>query len=196
MTACILGALVIGKLLGITLLVLVASRVHCAPLNPKIRPTDVAMVASTASVGLTVALFVAGEAFPDPVLQGEAKLGALLSGLMGFVCIGASKIGLLRTVRARQLTERYLPGGHLAHRYGIFQRHRIRAGDNALHAHPDVLHHPRLLDVDRARARWRAAKQSAVATSGVVNFLHTETERHRDRLAKNAATAVQGKLEA
>ena len=60
MTACILGALVIGKLLGIMLLVLVASRVHCAPLNPKIRPADVAMVASTASVGLTVALFVAG----------------------------------------------------------------------------------------------------------------------------------------
>ena len=41
------------------------------------------MIASMASIGLTVALFVAGEAFPDPTLQAEAKLGALLSGLMG-----------------------------------------------------------------------------------------------------------------
>ena len=41
------------------------------------------MVGFIASMGLTVALFVAGEAFTDPELQGEAKMGALLSGLVG-----------------------------------------------------------------------------------------------------------------
>ena len=33
----------------------------------------------TASLGLTVALFVAGVAFTEPVLQGSAKMGALFS---------------------------------------------------------------------------------------------------------------------
>ena len=45
-----------------------------------------------ASIGLTVALFVSGEAFKDDRLQGEAKLGALLSGLMGAVCVGIAKL--------------------------------------------------------------------------------------------------------
>jgi len=46
-----------------------------------------------ASIGLTVALFVAGEAFKKtPALEGEAKFGALLSGLMGFVCVGVSRM--------------------------------------------------------------------------------------------------------
>lgn len=45
--------------------------------------SDVVMVAFIASMGLTVALFVAGEAFTNPDLQGQAKMGALISGLVG-----------------------------------------------------------------------------------------------------------------
>ena len=45
--------------------------------------SDVFMVAFIASMGLTVALFVAGEAFTNPELKDQAKMGALLSGLVG-----------------------------------------------------------------------------------------------------------------
>lgn len=183
LTICILGALVIGKIVGIVGLVLIASKMGCAPLNSQIRPADVAMVASTASVGLTVALFVAGEAFPDATLQGEAKFGALLSGLMGLLCIGVSKAPSLTraasaTATQRPLTERYQSGGRLAHRYGIFQRHQLRAGDNALPAHFDELHHPKLFDRGRAQAHWRDAKKGTIQASGLAGFLRSETTRH------------------
>ena len=39
-------------------------------------------------VGLTVALFVSGAAFPANLeLQGEAKMGALMSGFVGIAAI-------------------------------------------------------------------------------------------------------------
>ena len=41
------------------------------------------MLAFIASMGLTVALFVAGEAFTATELEEQAKMGALLSGLVG-----------------------------------------------------------------------------------------------------------------
>jgi len=180
LTACILGALVVGKIVGIVVLVLLASKVGCAPLDSKIHSADVAMVASTASVGLTVALFVAGEAFPDATLQGEAKLGALLSGLMGIVCLGVSKRPCRVGAPARTMhtNERYRPGGKLAYRYGIFLKHRIRSGANALPAHPDELHHPKLFDRGRAQAHWRDAKRQTMQASGVIGFLRSETTRH------------------
>ena len=40
-----------------------------------------------AALGLTVALFVCGAAFPDPELQGQAKMGALFSGFVGLAAI-------------------------------------------------------------------------------------------------------------
>ena len=49
------------------------------------------MVAFIASMGLTVALFVAGEAFYNEELQGQAKMGALLSGLVGPIAILINK---------------------------------------------------------------------------------------------------------
>ncbi len=49
------------------------------------------MVGFIASMGLTVALFVAGEAFTNPELQSQAKMGALLSGLVGPIAIMIDK---------------------------------------------------------------------------------------------------------
>jgi len=93
LTVAVLLALVAGKLIGVVSLVYIANKTHCAPLNSKVRNGHVVMVASMASIGLTVALFVAGEAFKKtPALEGEAKFGALLSGLMGFVCVGVSRM--------------------------------------------------------------------------------------------------------
>ena len=147
LTGGVLAALIAGKVVGVTLLVLLAAKLGCAPLNDAIKSGDVLMVGSVASVGLTVALFVAGEAFPDERLQGQAKLGALLSGLMGLVCVGVA-----RAVHNRRLRR--------AKRHDNYYRHKVRAGDNQLPAHPDLLAKPALFEVDpdaalRARARWR-----------------------------------------
>ena len=65
LAVAVVGALVVGKLLGVTFLVLTASRLRIAPVNSQISASDVAMVASMASIGLTVALFVAGVAFKN-----------------------------------------------------------------------------------------------------------------------------------
>ncbi len=46
-----------------------------------------------AGLGLTVALFVAGEAFlPDSGYQGPAKMGAVFSALAAVVAFGAARI--------------------------------------------------------------------------------------------------------
>ncbi|EOD22778.1 Na+/H+ antiporter [Emiliania huxleyi CCMP1516] len=97
LTVGVFTALVAGKMLGITTLVCLASCLRIAPLAEGIIPRrmtllDVVMVSAVASVGLTVALFVSGEAYQHEELQSESKLGALLSGLMGLVCYGISKM--------------------------------------------------------------------------------------------------------
>jgi len=96
LTWTVLIALIFGKIIGVSIFVLSMDKVKCAPLHKSIKSADVAMVGSMASIGLTVALFVSGEAFADPRLQGEAKLGALLSGLMGVFCLGLAKSPLWR----------------------------------------------------------------------------------------------------
>jgi NhaA family Na+:H+ antiporter len=45
-----------------------------------------------AGIGLTVALFVAGEAFVDPTLQDAAKMGALASAVIGPIAIIAGRV--------------------------------------------------------------------------------------------------------
>jgi len=91
LTVGVFTALVAGKMLGITTLVSLASCLRIAPLADDMTLVDVVMVSAVASVGLTVALFVSGEAYQHEELQSESKLGALLSGLMGLVCYGISK---------------------------------------------------------------------------------------------------------
>jgi len=97
LTLTIFFALVAGKIVGIMGLVLLASKLGIAPLTKGFSTGDLAMAASMASVGLTVALFIAGEAFQDEVLASEAKMGSLLSGLMVIVTIGISKTPLWRS---------------------------------------------------------------------------------------------------
>ncbi len=93
MTWIILGSLVVGKTVGITVTALVANKVGF-PLPDRMGVKDVVMAGFVAALGLTVALFVSGAAFPsDPsnpfneVLQGEAKMGALFSGFVGVIAI-------------------------------------------------------------------------------------------------------------
>ena len=86
MTWIILASLGVGKTAGITAFAL-GARALGFPLPDRMGKKELVAAAFVASVGLTVALFVAGAAFPDPALQGPAKMGALLSGLLGVVAV-------------------------------------------------------------------------------------------------------------
>lgn len=89
MTWLILGSLVIGKTLGVTLLGLLAVKIGF-PLPDRMGVRELVMAGFVAALGLTVALFVAGAAFTDPTLLGQAKMGALFSGFVG---LGAILLG-------------------------------------------------------------------------------------------------------
>ena len=59
-------------------------------LPPSITLKEIFVVSICASIGLTVALFVSGQAFTDSQLQSDAKVGSLMSLMLGFiaVCVG------------------------------------------------------------------------------------------------------------
>ncbi|MDH5306994.1 MAG: Na+/H+ antiporter NhaA, partial [Myxococcales bacterium] len=96
MTWLVLGSLVIGKTLGITLFGL-AARWLGFPLPDCMGVRELLMAGYVAALGLTVALFVASAAFVDPVLLGEGKMGALFSGFIGLSAVAISRaIGIQR----------------------------------------------------------------------------------------------------
>jgi len=77
-TWLVLGALSIGKTGGIFILGWLGYLLGY-PLPDKVGKKELVLVGLIAGIGLTVALFVAGEAFTEPLTQGAAKMGALLS---------------------------------------------------------------------------------------------------------------------
>ena len=86
-TVLVLSALLLGKTAGIFLFGLLAHKLGF-PLPRGIQMRHLLVVGLIAAIGMTVALFVAGEAFTDPVISGAAKMGALLSsgaGVLAFV---------------------------------------------------------------------------------------------------------------
>ena len=80
----------IGKTLGVTLMSLLARKLGF-PLPARMGLPELLMAGFVAALGLTVALFVATAAFTDPQLQGQAKMGALLSGFVGLIAIAIAK---------------------------------------------------------------------------------------------------------
>ncbi len=91
LTWLILGALVIGKTAGITLFGLAAVRLGF-PLPDRMGLRELALAGYVAALGLTVALFVAEAAFLDPVLLGQAKMGALFSGFVGLSALAIARL--------------------------------------------------------------------------------------------------------
>jgi NhaA family Na+:H+ antiporter len=93
MTWVILASLVAGKTIGIVGLGMLA-RILGFPLPNGMNVKDLFLAALIAALGLTVALFVAGAAFGkiDPGLEGQAKMGALLSGGVAFVAIALGRV--------------------------------------------------------------------------------------------------------
>ncbi len=99
MTWLILGSLVIGKTLGVTLLGSLAVLLGF-PLPNRMGFRELVMAGFVAALGLTVALFVAGAAFIDPQLLGQAKMGALFSGFAGLVAIAVGRaVGMGKSTR-------------------------------------------------------------------------------------------------
>lgn len=89
-TWLVLGALVVGKPLGILLMTAAAVAVGLE------RPAgmtygDVALVGIAAGIGFTVALFFATAAFPPGPALDQAKMGALLSFLAGPLAVAGSR---------------------------------------------------------------------------------------------------------
>jgi len=77
-TLAVVVALFIGKLAGISLMSLLATKMGF-PLPPGVGLGDLLALSALGGVGLTVALFVSNEAFVQPELRGQAKMGAVLS---------------------------------------------------------------------------------------------------------------------
>jgi Na+:H+ antiporter, NhaA family len=89
------AALVLGKLAGIFAFTLGAVRAGLAPLPRGATVAKLLGVSVVAGIGFTVALFIAGLAFPgDPRLLDEAKVGilagSLLAGLAGAALLRAT----------------------------------------------------------------------------------------------------------
>ncbi len=91
-TWIILASLLAGKVLGITLFSGIAQKVGL-PLPTGMGMRHLLISSIVAGLGLTVALFVAGEAFlPDSGYQGPAKMGAVFSAAAAFLAFGAAKL--------------------------------------------------------------------------------------------------------
>lgn len=89
-TWLVLASLLIGKTGGIFLMGWLCQKLGY-PLPAKVDRGELALVGLIAGIGMTVALFVAGEAFPDPVIQGAAKMGALLSAVCAIIAVVAGR---------------------------------------------------------------------------------------------------------
>lgn len=96
-TWLVLAALIVGKTVGIFSFGWLAGKIGFG-LPSGMDRRDLLVAGMIAGTGFTVALFVAGEAFSDQVIQGAAKMGAMLSlaaALIGIVLgrmIGVRKV--------------------------------------------------------------------------------------------------------
>jgi len=91
-TWMILGALLVGKVIGITFFSALGEKIGF-PLPDGMGIKHLVVASVIAGLGLTVALFVAGEAFPgDSAYQGPAKMGAVLSASAAFIAIFLGRI--------------------------------------------------------------------------------------------------------
>lgn len=93
-TVLVLASLLVGKTVGIFLFGLLGHRLGY-PLPHGIHKIHLLVAGLIAGIGMTVALFVAGEAFTDPAIRGAAKMGALLSSIAALLAfILARSLGI------------------------------------------------------------------------------------------------------
>lgn len=90
-TWLVLISLLAGKTIGIFCFA-TAGRMLGFPPPERLGGKELLLVGMIAGMGLTVSLFIAGEAFADPGVQGAAKMGALLSGAIAPVAIALGNL--------------------------------------------------------------------------------------------------------
>lgn len=91
-------SLLIGKGVGIFVLGYIAEKIGF-PLPAGMKKKDLLVAGVIAGFGFTVALFVAGEAFTDPVVQGAAKMGAIMSFAVAFIAVVLGRLLHIEKVR-------------------------------------------------------------------------------------------------
>jgi len=96
-TWLVLAGLIVGKPVGIGLFGWFAARVLRLGLPDGMRISDLFVLGCVAAIGFTVALFVAGVAFPPGPVQDAAKMGALFS--FGAAAIGIAAGRIVRVER-------------------------------------------------------------------------------------------------
>lgn len=92
LTWIVFASLLFGKLFGITLFSYAGDKIGF-PLPAGMGVKHLIVASVIAGIGLTVALFVAGQAFPDMGRpeQGAAKMGALFSGAIAIIALGLGR---------------------------------------------------------------------------------------------------------
>ncbi len=90
-TGLVFCALLFGKVTGIFFFALLGKKLGF-PLPHGMGKRHLLVAGIIAGIGFTVALFVAGEAFTDPAVQGAAKMGAILSVAVFPVAMAAAKL--------------------------------------------------------------------------------------------------------
>ena len=94
-TWLVVTSLVVGKTGGIFGFGLLSKKMGY-PLPALVGKKELLLIGLIGGLGLTVALFVAGEAFTDPLIQGAAKMGALSSVGCGILAVIAGKLMKVR----------------------------------------------------------------------------------------------------
>lgn len=91
LTVIVFLSLFVGKTIGIFSLAKLAGAFGFS-LPKGVTNSELLVLSMIAGIGLTVALFVSGVAYIDPVLQGAAKMGALLSAFISIVAIALARM--------------------------------------------------------------------------------------------------------
>jgi len=91
-TWMILASLIVGKILGVSIFSGLGAKFGF-PMPDGMGLRHLVVAGTIAGLGLTVALFVAGEAFPgDSIYNGPAKMGAVLSAFAAVAAFGLARI--------------------------------------------------------------------------------------------------------
>jgi NhaA family Na+:H+ antiporter len=96
-TWLVLLSLLAGKTAGIFAFGSIAVRLGF-PMPQGMQKKELLVVGIISGFGFTVALFVAGVAFIDPVHQGAAKMGAMLSCVAGLIAVMIAKLLKIRKI--------------------------------------------------------------------------------------------------